>query len=125
MPIRPSERARYPKDWPAISRRIRERDGNACKWCLAPNGKQIQRWTADLAKWRLRPEDVYGPCDGWAKPILVVLTVAHLDHTPENCADDNLAALCQRCHLTYDAKHHASTARTTREAASGQMRLLP
>jgi len=30
------------------------------------------------------------------------LTVAHLDHTPENCADDNLKALCQRCHNRYD-----------------------
>lgn len=33
----------------------------------------------------------------------VVLTVAHLDHQPENCADDNLRAWCQRCHNVYDA----------------------
>jgi hypothetical protein len=28
-----------------------------------------------------------------------VLTVHHLDGNPANCADWNLAALCQRCHL--------------------------
>ena len=44
----------------------------------------------------------------------VVLTIGHLDHTPENCADDNLRAWCQRCHLTYDAKHHAQSSYVTR-----------
>lgn len=34
---------------------------------------------------------------------IVILTVAHLDHTPENCSDDNLKAMCQRCHNKYDA----------------------
>lgn len=46
----------------------------------------------------------------------IVLTIAHLDHTPENCDPANLRALCQRCHLRYDAKHHAETARATRHA---------
>jgi hypothetical protein len=45
---------------------------------------------------------------------LVVLTIAHLNHVPEDCAEDNLRAWCQRCHLTYDAKHHAKTAAVTR-----------
>ena len=35
--------------------------------------------------------------------VVVVLTVAHLDHTPENCADENLLHLCQQCHNRYDA----------------------
>lgn len=57
---------------------------------------------------------------------LVVLTVAHLDHTPENCTEDNLLAMCQRCHLTYDAAHHAQTRRNTKRAeleAIGQLTL--
>lgn len=37
----------------------------------------------------------------------VVLTIAHLDHTPENCDPENLRAMCQACHLAYDAEHHA------------------
>lgn len=122
MPIRPEERARYPKDWPAISRRIREREGQRCKWCGAPNHAQIVRLRRDPSMWELHvPEHDMAV---WSGPTLVVLTVAHLDHTPENCDDDNLAALCQRCHLTYDAKHHAANARATRERKSGQGRLF-
>jgi hypothetical protein len=46
-----------------------------------------------------------------------VLTVAHLgDPSPENCADDNLKAMCQRCHLRYDAPQHQENARATRRA---------
>lgn len=38
--------------------------------------------------------------------VTVVLTVAHLDHDEENHAVtlDRLKALCQPCHLRYDAK---------------------
>jgi hypothetical protein len=32
-----------------------------------------------------------------------VLTVAHLNHDPQDCRDENLKAFCQRCHLRYDA----------------------
>lgn len=90
MPIRPSERAKYPPNWRAISLRIRAREGNRCKWCGAQNGE---------------PHPVTGS--------RVVLTVAHLNHDATDCADANLAALCQRCHLTYDAKEHAKHARET------------
>ena len=41
-----------------------------------------------------------------------MLTVAHLDHQPENCDDANLKAMCQRCHLAYDREHHAETRRS-------------
>lgn len=37
------------------------------------------------------------------KPTKVVLTIAHLDQQPEHNDPSNLRALCQRCHLTYDA----------------------
>lgn len=40
----------------------------------------------------------------------------HCDDYPENCDDDNLRALCQRCHLKHDREHHAETAKTTRRA---------
>lgn len=107
MPIRPEERARYPKDWKLISLRIRDRAGNRCEGspgfypdCRAVNGE---------------PHPVTGS--------RVVLTVAHLDHVPEHCADENLMAMCQRCHLTYDAKHHAANSRRRRaaERATGDL----
>ena len=44
-----------------------------------------------------------------------MLTVAHLDHTPENCSDpDNLKALCQKCHLNYDRHIHRRNSAETR-----------
>lgn len=53
------------------------------------------------------------------QPIVVVLTVAHLDHQPENCDPANLAAMCQRHHLAYDAQHHKHTAYATRKERAG------
>ncbi len=40
------------------------------------------------------------------KKVKVVLTVAHLDHdeTNESITDERLKAMCQLCHLRYDAK---------------------
>ena len=45
---------------------------------------------------------------------LVVLTIAHLDHTPEHNDESNLVAPCQRCHNGYDAPHRRAQARLTR-----------
>ena len=55
----------------------------------------------------------------------VILTVAHLDHTPENVEPHNLRAMCQRCHLAYDRDHHKATSRRTRRAAMGMDDLFP
>lgn len=98
MPIRPENRARYPKNWPDIRARIRERSGNRCECtgqCGAPHC-QYDNMPTRCGKWNGEPiDDIMGP--------FIVLTVAHLDHTPENCADDNLLHLCQGCHNRYDA----------------------
>jgi hypothetical protein len=114
MPIRPENKARYPKDWPAISNRIREREGQKCKWCLAPNFTLIYRGEGLWAgSYMLETGDLHDDKTGEhlgiargseyeGKIVQVVLTVAHLDHCPENCTDENLAALCQKCHNTYD-----------------------
>ena len=118
MPIRPENRKRYPKDWPQISKRIREeRAGNKCEWCKAPNRTVIYRFATgewmeeDGAVHDAETGKLLGYCRGSEMPagrfVEIVLTVAHLDHAPENCADDNLAALCQRCHNAYDAPKRA------------------
>jgi hypothetical protein len=55
-----------------------------------------------------------------------VLTVAHLDHTPENVHPANLRAMCQGCHLRYDRDHHAETRSATRtriRTAAGEIPL--
>ena len=43
MPIRPENKSRYPKDWPKISKAIRQRASNSCEQCGAPNGINILR----------------------------------------------------------------------------------
>ena len=135
MPIRHSQRARYPKDWKAISRRIRDRAGDRCECdgrcgsthldahdnlarCGAPNGRLVIRDRHEPENYEVHA--VCGGCAGGdpdcARAVRIVLTVAHLDHTPENCDPSNLAAYCQRCHLGYDRHEHAHNARETRRS---------
>ena len=129
MPIRADQKARYPADWPAISKRIKERDGNACKWCKVPNGALIMRGEGTAANTYMMPngdvhDDKTGERMGRARGseyggrfVKIVLTVAHIhDHAPENCADENLAALCQKCHLNHDHQHHQANAAATRRS---------
>jgi len=41
----------------------------------------------------------------------IVITTAHLDRDPGNNEMNNLAALCQRCHLRYDHYQHIRSRR--------------
>jgi hypothetical protein len=73
-----------------------------------------ERWTygaarAFIDRWAWADDD---------RPLVIVLTVAHLNHEPEDCRPENLAAMCQRHHLAYDAHHHKQTAYRTRKAAA-------
>lgn len=106
MPISAENRKRYPPNWREISNRIRfERAGGRCE-CLGECGKHSP---GD------RCEGRHGHQNPRTKRT-ITLTVAHLDHTPENVDDGNLRAMCNACHLAYDAAHHAKNARATREA---------
>lgn len=106
MPIRLEERHRYPPDWPAISAAIRKgRAGNRCE-CIGECGQDHGfALGGEPARCPRRHRD---PCpSNPSHP--TILTVAHLDHTPENCDPSNLKAMCQACHLRYDARHHAES----------------
>ena len=61
----------YPDNWPAIAQRIKEAHDWKCERCGHKHDVQSGH----------------------------VLTVHHLDGRKSNCADWNLASLCQRCHL--------------------------
>lgn len=58
------------------------------------------------------------------KIIKIVLTIAHMDHTPENCADENLRAWCQRHHLRYDIEHHVQSAYMSRKRRAGTLEMF-
>jgi len=114
MPIRPENKARYPKDWREISDSIRfDRAASMCE-CDGRCGRDTCRGRLSINGHRCAARH------GAITPITrskIILTVAHLDHTPENCDPANLMAMCQGCHLAYDRDHHAETARATRAAA--------
>jgi 5-methylcytosine-specific restriction endonuclease McrA len=67
----PSNWELYPEDWPDIAHRVKE----AADWMCQECGHE------------------HDPANGY------VLTVHHIDGDPQNNAEDNLIALCQRCHL--------------------------
>jgi glyoxylase-like metal-dependent hydrolase (beta-lactamase superfamily II) len=118
MPIKPENAGRYPKNWKEIRERILARAGNRCEGspafplCRVSNGWLRNNRTGELTddgllaeSWELVDRD----------PVTrIVLTIGHLDHTPENCAEENLRAWCQRCHLNYDLVHHQQNSYATR-----------
>lgn len=116
MPIRPENRALYPKDWSEISDYIRfHRAKGRCE-CTGQCG------TGHVGR-------CYGR-HNQAHPVtfaMVVLTTMHLDHDPTNNVEENLLAGCQRCHNAYDAEHRREgIKRRAREEmeASGQGQLF-
>ena len=106
-PIRESQKGRYPSNWKEISQRIRfERAAGRCE-CAGECGREHATG---------RCPNRHGQPSYYGKGSKVVLTTAHLNHTPEDCTDDNLKAMCQGCHLHYDREHHAETRRATKAA---------
>lgn len=77
----PMDRSKYPPDWDAIAKAIKEAADWRCESC----GKQCRR-----------PGE---PFDNHRN----TLTVAHINHVESDCREENLVALCAPCHLRYDA----------------------
>lgn len=119
----PMDKSRYPRNWSKVSRTIRRIAGWRCEWCGVANGLPLPSGR-----------------DG-----VVVLTVAHLGaqiatgnswrlgdkHDKHDVRRENLAALCQACHLRFDLDDHIEHACRTRQRkkreqvlASGQLELL-
>ena len=90
----PMDKKRYPKNWKEIAFAKKESVEWRCENC----GMQCRK-----------PNE---PFDTHKR----TLTVAHLNHTPEDCRPENLRALCSACHLRYDATHHAETRRSKQTA---------
>lgn len=121
MPIRPENRARYPKNWKTvIVPRIRARSGNRCE-CTGQCGViHVGEWHADLDRCNRLNGNPIDEIEGPA----IVLTVAHLDHTPENCADENLLHMCQGCHNRYDAPMRRAGIKARKHAANASSDLF-
>lgn len=134
MPIKPHLRKFYRGAWAAVRARILERAGHCCERCGKPNHTWVAVMRDGTGRW----------CEGGAKrgqwrdqvgrriarptlreltearQVWVVLTIAHLNHLAGDDRDENLQALCQRCHLAHDQAWHVAQARRTRAARAGQ-----
>lgn len=113
----PIDYSKYPPNWftelrPAVLRRAE----NKCECCGLEN-KQIvfcvKLWIRDKARyalssiWFRNEQDAIRESRGsivW--PVKVVITIAHLDHDERNhkVTIERLKAMCQICHLRYDAQ---------------------
>ena len=116
MPIKVENRAKYPKTWPLISTLIRKyRAANNCE-CSGECGTNhaIENTSFGLNGRRrcLARNGERHPFTGSR----VVLTVAHLNQNPADNGEQNLMALCQRCHNRLDSPHRQKNARKTRRA---------
>ena len=116
----PIDYRKYPKNWPDIRAVVLARAGETvdrrgfitreaeCEWCGLTNRTWYHRLPGQIV-WCCDAPNEIALCpycgDTNHIPVKIVLTVAHLDHDPEN--DDvcvtRLRALCQKCHLAYDA----------------------
>jgi hypothetical protein len=104
MPISAAKRRLYPKMWAAISRLIRF--GRADSRCECTGGCGDHHLGG-------RCEERHGQ-QAFSFSGEVRLATAHLDHDPRNNRSDNLAALCQRCHIRHDRWHQAASRKRTR-----------
>ena len=139
MPIRKDLRAFYGHEWRTVTRPlILARDGHACKQCgkwnhliidtVTAHGRMWWRFAADTAQpeypnvieaapqWFSETGAASSfPASSQPRTVRVVLTCAHLNHRPGDDRPENLAALCQRCHLVYDNQHHRDTRATRKD----------
>lgn len=113
MPIRPENKIRYPENWPAIRSHILKRAGDKCEGCGVRNYAVGFRSPVTGYFYEMAAEHIIAH---GLKPLKIVLTISHQNHIVEDCSDENLRALCQKCHLAHDREHHAEQRRKNRES---------
>ncbi len=109
----------YPPQWhESIKHNVREAAEHRCVRCQHPyvkgagewspcdercqHGTDNVRWLNRLGVWTTVPLGVDEDAQRQAR--WRILTVHHLDGNKANCRWWNLAALCQRCHLTIQGR---------------------
>ncbi len=133
----PMNRKLYPKNWEAIAREIKEAANWTCQQCDRPCRRpgetlfdfetriaehHAETWAADL--YEEIDDDEFGSVVV-TRDRRFVLTVAHLNHRPEDCRPENLKALCTVCHCRMDIAPNAlATKRAIALERQGQLNLL-
>lgn len=96
------QRSLYPKDWETIALAVKSKAKWRCQQCGRPCRRPGQDWTEFEVKRGWLWPDAYDDDGAVFKRGRFVLTVAHLNHRPEDCRPENLRALCAPCHCRYD-----------------------
>ncbi len=113
----PIDYSKYPSNWKDVIRpAILIRDHYRCKHCsLAHRARGYRDEKGNFVE-----------CDEfmekWAKKNFkrvhdIILTIAHLDQNVTNNDYENLAALCQKCHLHHDRPFNIAKRRRRRKDA--------
>jgi hypothetical protein len=114
----PMDKKRYPKNWNQIATKVKKKANWCCEKCHRPCRKPKENrfdfedriestpWSDDL--YECEYDEELGSILR-SKLTRFTLTVAHLNHIPEDCRPENLKALCSVCHCRYDAVHHVKS----------------
>jgi hypothetical protein len=124
MPVKKENRGRYPprEEWAAIRQHILARAGGVCERCAVADRAIGARDALGLfwsvAEIELCDPTIVAHSFGTSSPKLfkIILTIAHLDHTPENNDYSNLRAWCQKCHNAHDRDFRKANRKATMEA---------
>ena len=125
----PWDRSLYPDNWDELAMEIKTEANWQCQACGRPCRKpdetfdQLYERLPDYWKpyWWSWEENDHEPVKV-AKPHRFKLTVAHLDHRPENSDRKNLKAWCTPCHARYDLKQMGRK-RALKAERAGQLRI--
>lgn len=125
-------RTDYPPHWGHLRALALARDNHCCACqgecgsahtgrCAAPNHAMIMRDPGNPAHWWHADDAPRSPLlPSSPRIVQVILTIAHVCQE-STCAElTHLRAMCQRCHLRYDAGQHAASAARTRQRQLGE-----
>lgn len=133
------DRSLYPDNWEQIAHDVKQAANWHCEECGRPcrkpgeslqamkervqwNGVIEECWPSFELEWQQR--EVFALYEV-PKPTRFVLTVAHLNHNPEDCRRENLKALCSVCHLKYDNTESSRFRKQQVKAERAGQLLLP
>ena len=128
----PMDKSLYPDNWDELALAIKTEANWQCQACGRPCRRPdetfddlYQRlpsyWEPYWWSWEDSSDSGQGK-EKIARPHRFKLTVAHMDHRPENCYRNNLRAWCTPCHARYDLKQ-MGLKRALKAERAGQLRI--
>lgn len=137
----PIDYKKYPPNWKTeIVPQVKARDNNCCAFCGVKNysvgyrsssnfiptaGNEMHDKAGNGELSYKEARELVKHCNEFCEDnlIVIVLTVAHLNHDINDNNLSNLKALCQKCHLDYDKEHHKKNSRQTLKNKKGLLEL--